>query len=239
MCIRDRDTLEYYWDFDKNDGNDESVRGDISNNGRITHSYNFEGTYTVTLTVTDGENTASSTIKVKIEKKNSEIRAIVSTNDEVNSETNNAEKVKFTFSAADSISESRITKYEWDFSYDSSEGFQVDEESNEDEISYEFDSGIYTIKVRITNEMGESDEASYSDDVELKINYKYTETRNIDSGNQEHLLQVYGIPARYIKATLEYESNSVHTKDLDLYICLLYTSPSPRDGLLSRMPSSA
>ena len=25
----------------------------------------------------------------------------------------------------------------------------------------------------------------------------------------------------------------------DLYDCLLYTSPSPRDGLLSRMPSSA
>ena len=25
----------------------------------------------------------------------------------------------------------------------------------------------------------------------------------------------------------------------DFYICLLYTSPSPRDGLLSRMPSSA
>ena len=25
----------------------------------------------------------------------------------------------------------------------------------------------------------------------------------------------------------------------DLHICLLYTSPSPRDGLLSRMPSSA
>ena len=26
---------------------------------------------------------------------------------------------------------------------------------------------------------------------------------------------------------------------VDRYICLLYTSPSPRDGLLSRMPSSA
>ena len=25
----------------------------------------------------------------------------------------------------------------------------------------------------------------------------------------------------------------------DFYSCLLYTSPSPRDGLLSRMPSSA
>ena len=27
--------------------------------------------------------------------------------------------------------------------------------------------------------------------------------------------------------------------DHDMRICLLYTSPSPRDGLLSRMPSSA
>ena len=28
-------------------------------------------------------------------------------------------------------------------------------------------------------------------------------------------------------------------KDKQGFICLLYTSPSPRDGLLSRMPSSA
>ena len=28
-------------------------------------------------------------------------------------------------------------------------------------------------------------------------------------------------------------------KNTELKICLLYTSPSPRDGLLSRMPSSA
>ena len=26
---------------------------------------------------------------------------------------------------------------------------------------------------------------------------------------------------------------------VESYVCLLYTSPSPRDGLLSRMPSSA
>ena len=31
----------------------------------------------------------------------------------------------------------------------------------------------------------------------------------------------------------------VHAYGAKLYICLLYTSPSPRDGLLSRMPSSA
>ena len=34
--------------------------------------------------------------------------------------------------------------------------------------------------------------------------------------------------------------NRVHVqKSILLYCCLLYTSPSPRAGLLSRMPSSA
>ena len=31
----------------------------------------------------------------------------------------------------------------------------------------------------------------------------------------------------------------VRSNQGDLFFCLLYTSPSPRDGLLSRMPSSA
>ena len=39
-----------------------------------------------------------------------------------------------------------------------------------------------------------------------------------------------GIAASALGATIVSSSNSV---------CLLYTSPSPRDGLLSRMPSSA
>ena len=36
----------------------------------------------------------------------------------------------------------------------------------------------------------------------------------------------------------EYLVNNLK-KGMQIYICLLYTSPSPRDGLLSRMPSSA
>ena len=43
-------------------------------------------------------------------------------------------------------------------------------------------------------------------------------------------------------ATTSYTlDNSISsTQDIALFInCLLYTSPSPRDGLLSRMPSSA
>ena len=35
------------------------------------------------------------------------------------------------------------------------------------------------------------------------------------------------------------ESIKTKLSDVDVRICLLYTSPSPRDGLLSRMPSSA
>ena len=42
------------------------------------------------------------------------------------------------------------------------------------------------------------------------------------------------------KVVLNY-FNKLTPKDIDIKssTCLLYTSPSPRDGLLSRMPSSA
>ena len=36
-----------------------------------------------------------------------------------------------------------------------------------------------------------------------------------------------------------HKPENVNDSDVLVYSCLLYTSPSPRDGLLSRMPSSA
>ena len=39
-----------------------------------------------------------------------------------------------------------------------------------------------------------------------------------------------------MKSIEKWKNNSLHIKAKS---CLLYTSPSPRDGLLSRMPSSA
>ena len=43
-----------------------------------------------------------------------------------------------------------------------------------------------------------------------------------------------------ITSPKEYGPNDLYEKIFELYrFCLLYTSPSPRDGLLSRMPSSA
>ena len=213
----DGDVLEYYWDFDSSDGKEERRIGDM-NNGRIEHSFSNEGTYTITLTVSDGRDSAIDTVKVTIEEKKSDIKAIVKTDDDTETKVGNSEQVTFTFSARESVSETAITKYEWDFSYDSADGFVADKESSEPEITQKFDSGIYTVKVRITNEMGDSDEASYSDDVDLKINYEYSATRTIDSGQQEHLVQLYGLPARFIRATLEYETSSLHDDDLDLYL---------------------
>jgi hypothetical protein len=43
----------------------------------------------------------------------------------------------------------------------------------------------------------------------------------------------------YIKNDINKLMNSNSEVKEMLNICLLYTSPSPRDGLLSRMPSSA
>ena len=40
-----------------------------------------------------------------------------------------------------------------------------------------------------------------------------------------------------VQCLQEYKQHHVHP--VNLKTCLLYTSPSPRDGLLSRMPSSA
>ena len=50
---------------------------------------------------------------------------------------------------------------------------------------------------------------------------------------------------RCINGLIEIDSGSIKVKDMEVHapqldkLCLLYTSPSPRDGLLSRMPSSA
>ena len=64
--------------------------------------------------------------------------------------------------------------------------------------------------------------------------YKFLDT----SGNV-----IYVGKAKNLRNRVRSYFNSKHsdekTKSLVSNICLLYTSPSPRDGLLSRMPSSA
>ena len=58
-----------------------------------------------------------------------------------------------------------------------------------------------------------------------------------------HLTMQYAKADEYTTATTAHIITQTVTKgDIDhkkVLTCLLYTSPSPRDGLLSRMPSSA
>ena len=59
----------------------------------------------------------------------------------------------------------------------------------------------------------------------------------------EQIFFPFGPVMGYKKLSPEFvkNMNSFYEEEPDLkdYSCLLYTSPSPRDGLLSRMPSSA
>ena len=54
-----------------------------------------------------------------------------------------------------------------------------------------------------------------------------------DTGPQE------GPPIQLPVEAMEEDRRSVQVTPQQSQFCLLYTSPSPRDGLLSRMPSSA
>ena len=47
------------------------------------------------------------------------------------------------------------------------------------------------------------------------------------------------LTALELKAEEFQQRSSIFDRELNRWTCLLYTSPSPRDGLLSRMPSSA
>ena len=48
-----------------------------------------------------------------------------------------------------------------------------------------------------------------------------------------------GLPFKHVGSVHAFDKEMAVQNARDLYTCLLYTSPSPRDATLSRMPSSA
>ena len=72
--------------------------------------------------------------------------------------------------------------------------------------------------------------------VEIKYDAKFFDTLN------KELKSDVPRTLRFFGALFERRSKAEarkHTHGGRFWACLLYTSPSPRDGLLSRMPSSA
>ena len=64
----------------------------------------------------------------------------------------------------------------------------------------------------------------------------YEEVRSQNEHLRKQLAKSMGNQRKNLYSTPSHESSESEHEDEG---CLLYTSPSPRDGLLSRMPSSA
>ena len=74
----------------------------------------------------------------------------------------------------------------------------------------------------------------------LYVNPDYMKRLTQLNGGVEDAVMVPAIILAQDKYLQQYLGADLHEKlKADISGCLLYTSPSPRDGLLSRMPSSA
>ena len=76
--------------------------------------------------------------------------------------------------------------------------------------------------------------------VELDVPFLIDERRQRVQGLRTLMNNPDASPAeKYRKISEAYEIENEYGRTIEAYTCLLYTSPSPRDATLSRMPSSA
>ena len=73
--------------------------------------------------------------------------------------------------------------------------------------------------------------------MQVEINIQLTAIETFDEDDIIDLLHSVIKQQATISESKKFTTEDEKTEDK--YDCLLYTSPSPRDGLLSRMPSSA
>ena len=85
---------------------------------------------------------------------------------------------------------------------------------------------------------GEIDAKDIYDALGTSSSTYYRRIKEADYPNAEELRRVadrFGLSY----PDLQIQFGLMSRQEVWSYVCLLYTSPSPRDGLLSRMPSSA
>jgi uncharacterized repeat protein (TIGR03806 family) len=132
----DAGVVSYAWDFGD---------GVTSPEANPTYIYNTEGTYTVTLTVIDGEGlTGTTTIEITVvESDVNTVPVAVITSSKEKGEA----LVEVDFSGASSSDDNEIDSYAWDFGDGGT--------SNEINPRYTFvEPGVYTITLIVTNEQG-------------------------------------------------------------------------------------
>jgi PKD repeat protein len=147
------DIIEWEWDFSYVEGDGFQVDSTDQN---PTHSYPVEGTYEVNLRVTDTEDQSAylvEPLQILVTPLNMPPVAggFADKTDAVPEEP-----IQFTDDSSDPDGVDDIVLYEWDFSYEPLEGFQMDSEEEDPIHAYQIE-GIYTVQHRVTDSAGHKD----------------------------------------------------------------------------------
>ena len=222
----DGDTLTYHWDFDASNG-----ANDIDSIAKEpTHTYSEEGTYTVTLTVNDGDLNDKDTVKVTVTKPKGDLTAKITTEDETRGTihetesdpgTVHEETMTVEFSGEESETTTpgdEIQKYEWDYMVEGE--FEADED---DETGrYDYKSGRYMVMLRVTNTTGETARDSMYVMVNYNESYNRTGSDQVNAGeNETFRLPVNTAGAIKLDVRLSYEVTDLgglDEDDLEIYL---------------------
>ncbi len=152
--ISDTHTATINWG-DENTDNLGTVTSAIA--AGQSHTYSDDGTYTVTITVTDDDGGVGTDIlEIVVEDLGPTASLIGTVNAQIGA-SNNYD------ASGSSSSPDDIAKYEWDWSYDVGEGFNADADTgttNNADHAYSSE-GVYTVAVRVIDEDGSTDIATF------------------------------------------------------------------------------
>ena len=73
----------------------------------------------------------------------------------------------------------------------------------------------------------------------LEMNVQLDKEKHMENVKEQEQTEPERTEAERVEAEIVYSPMVAEPQEYQYNACLLYTSPSPRDGLLSRMPSSA
>ncbi len=206
----DDDELSYSWDFDATDGDndvDSTKRDD-------THTYLSVKTYTITLRVSDGKLTDVDTMQVTVTKTPGTITAKITSDDDLYDTVHGNDTVEIEFDGSQSSSlEGDIVDWDWDFNYTGAQDFDTD--ATGEQASNEFESGIYVVGLRVTNDSGDTNTATK----QVKMNYNMSINDNVETGEEDTFtFPLNSFDAHKLRVALVYNNTEYNALDLDVHL---------------------